>query len=98
MECWLGTAIFNSQLVHLVKIAMKVIGVREYTSLQSIYESLVFKNAQAIVSDSSHVLFSTYQSLPSGKRYRVPLCRSNRYKNYFIRVSIRILNDFNFFH
>ncbi len=95
MHAWYGNLSVQSksQLVRLVKVAMKVICVREYTSLQSIYVLLVFKNVQAIVSDSSHVLFSTYQLLPSWKHYRVPLCRSNRYKNYFIPVSIRILNS-----
>lgn len=94
MQAWYGNLSVRSksQLVCLVKVAMKVIGVREYTPLQSIYESLVLKNAQTIVSDSSHVLFSTYQLLPSGNRYRVPLCKCNRYKNSFIPVSIKVLN------
>ncbi len=29
----------------------------------------------------------------SGRRFRVPLCRYNRHKYYFIPLSVKFLND-----
>ncbi len=51
---------------------MKVMGVREYPSLQTLFEKTIVKQARKIIADPSHVLYSEYELLPSGRCYRVP--------------------------
>ena len=82
----------KSKLNRLVQTAMKVIGRTENSSLQSIYEESVLRLAQRASSDSAHILNPEYQLLPSGKRYRTPICKFNRFKYSFIPTSIRLIN------
>ncbi len=94
MSAWYGNLSVHvkSKLNRLVQTAMKVIGRTENSSLQSIYEESVLRLAQRALSDPAHILNSEYQLLPSGKRYRAPLCKLNRFKHSFVPTSIRLLN------
>ncbi len=83
----------KAQISHLLKNAMKIMGVKEHLSLQSISEQSIIKQAQKIVSDPTHTLQSEFQLLPSGRRFRVPRTRLNRYKHSFILTSIKSLNS-----
>ena len=91
---WYGnlTAKLKTKLARLVHTAMKVIGKSSYQTLQSIYEQSVLSQAQRIARDPSHILHSVYDLLPSGRRYRVPCCKLNRFKNSFVPTSIKLLN------
>lgn len=53
----------------------------------------IMQQANNIVSDFSHVLFLEYELMNSGRRYRVPLCKYNRYKYYFVPFLIKLINE-----
>ncbi len=91
---WFGNITVQSKakLARLVKTAMGIIGKREYQTLESSYEHSVLKEVTKILSDPSHSLYSEYELLPSGRRYRLPMCRYIRFKKSFVPTSIRLLN------
>ncbi len=72
---------------------MKIMGVKQHPTPQALFEEIVTRQAQQIISDPTHVFHSEYQLLPSGRRFRVPKCRLNRFKNSFVPLSIKALND-----
>ena len=82
----------KSNLQCLVQTAMKVMGRTDKLSLQSIYEQSVLRQAQRVLLDPSHILQTEYELLPSGRRYRIPKCKLNRFKYSFIPTSIKMLN------
>ncbi len=57
--------------------------------LRARFSSLLLSDWQAsrILSDSSHVLNPKYVLMSSGRRYRVPMCKYNRYKQFFVPSS-----------
>ena len=75
------SAKLKTKLTRLVHTAMKVIEKSDYQTLQFTYEQTVFRQAQRIVIDPSHILHLEYNLLPSGRQYRVPHCKLNRFKN-----------------
>ena len=95
MSAWNGniTVKLKIKLTRLVHMAMKVMGKNDYQTLQSIYEQTVFRQAQRIVTEPSHILHLEYELLPSGRRYRVTTCKLNRFKNSFVPTSIKFLNN-----
>lgn len=82
----------KTKIQGIVRTAMTLTGQKDYPSIQSLFEQCVLKEAKRILSDPSHVLFSSYELLPSGRRYRIPRCKLNRFNNSFVPVSIRLLN------
>lgn len=94
ITAWFGnlSVQLKSKLVWLMQTAWKIIGVRQHPSLQSTYEQAVRRQANKIITDPSHALHTEYQLLPAGRRFRVPRCRLNRFKNSFIPTSIQNLN------
>ena len=96
MTAWFGnlSAQSKSKLQRLVQTAMKVMGRTEKLSLESIYDQSVLRQAQRVLSDPSHILHMEYELLPSGRRYRIPKCKLNRFKHSFVPTSIKILNNF----
>ncbi len=80
----------KSKLVRLMQTAWKVIGAKDHPPLQSAYEQAA---AHKIITDPSHVLYTEYQLLPSGRRFRAPCCRLNRSANSFIPISVKLLNS-----
>ncbi len=91
---WFGnlTIQVKSKLARLLKIAMKTIGRKEYLSLESLHEQSVLREAHQILANPLHVLHTEYELLPSGRRYRFPMCRY-RFKKYFIPMSVKMLNN-----
>lgn len=83
----------KAKLMRLIHTAWKIMGVREHSSMQSIYEQASLPQANKIIHDSSHVLHREYELLPSGRRFRVPRCKLNRLKNSFVPMSIKLLNS-----
>lgn len=92
---WFGNLSIQlkSKLSHLVLTALKTVGNEESLNLQQLFENSTLNQVQKIVGDQTHFLHSKYELLPSGRRYRVPLCKLNRYKNSFVPVSTRMLNN-----
>ena len=99
ISVWFGnlTIKSKSEINRLAQTAMKVMGVREHPTLKAIFEESVIRKAKKIVADPSHVLYSEYELLPSGRRYRVPVKNKkrylNRYKFSFIPLSVNLLNS-----
>ncbi len=96
MAAWFGnpSAQSKSKLQRLVQTAMKVMGGTENLSLQAIYEQSVLRQAQGVLSDPSHILYTEFKLLPSGRRYTIPTCRLNCFKHSFVPTPITILNSF----
>lgn len=94
---WFGnlSVQLKNKLVHMQKTAMKIIGIKQYEPIQTLYEQAAIKRAIRISTDSKHPLFSEYQRLPSGKRLRMPMCKTNRLKLSFVPTSIKLLNSTN---
>ena len=99
ISVWFGnlTLTWKSQINRLAHTAMKVMGVRGHSTLQTIFEETVLRNAKKIIADPSHILYSEYELLPSGRRYRVPVKNRNRhlnrYKFSFIPISVKLVNS-----
>ena len=83
----------KAQLQNLTGQAGKIIGMPPPSSLQENFEETVRRQGRKIAGDPNHVLFSEYELLPSGKRYKVPNCMLNRNKPSFIPTSIKLLNN-----
>ncbi len=60
---------------------------------QKLFEQAICRQARSILSDKTHVLYPECRLMNSERRFRVPLCSYNRYKYYFIPLSVKILND-----
>ena len=69
----------------------KVVGERQI-GLQELYESRVRKKAKGMYEDESHSLAKYFDLMPSGKRFRVPYCHSQRFKRTFVPQAIALLN------
>ncbi len=72
-------------------MASKIIGERQ-TPLSDLFTVALKRKAFAIVRDSSHPLYSSFQLLPSGRRYKVPLVKRAKFKKTCIPAAIGILN------
>ena len=96
ISSWFGnlTVKYKSQIARLVNMAGKIMGMSTPPiTPQAIFEQAVLRQARNILSDPSHVLYPEYQILQSGRRYRIPRCRYNRYKNSFVPLSIKTVNE-----
>ena len=92
---WFGnlSVKLKSQLQNLIKRAGKIIGMQPPCSLQEIFERTVMKQSLKITRDTSHILHREFEALPSGRRYRGPNCRLNRFKFSFVPLAIKALNN-----
>jgi len=92
---WFGslTVKLRAQINNLVKVAGKIMGTQTISSLQDIFEHCTLQQANKILLDSSHVLYSEYALMNSGWRYRVLLCKHNRYKYSFVQLSVKLINE-----
>ena len=91
---WFGnlSVKLKTQLQNLIKRAGKIIGMQPPCSLQEIFEETARKQGLKITCDPNHILHKEYEMLPSGRRYRLPNCKLNRYKFSFVPLSIKALN------
>ena len=92
---WLGnlSVKLKSQLQNLIKRAGKIIVKQPPCTLQEIFEQTLIKQGRKIASDPTHILNGEFEMLPSGRRYRAPNCRLNRYKFSFVPLAIKALNS-----
>ncbi len=95
MTSWFGNLTVKSkaQISSLVRTAGKIMGTPAPLNPQELFEQAICRQARSILSDKTHVLYPEYRLMNSGRRFRVPLCRYNRYKYYFIPLSVKCLND-----
>ncbi len=80
------------RLQRVVRMAERIIGT-DLPSLQDLHSSRVKKRALRIVRDPLHPAFNLFRLLPSGRRYSLVKTRTNRFKNSFFPVAIKILNS-----
>lgn len=95
ITAWYGnlSVQLKNRLANMHKTAMKIIGMRQYESIDNLYNQSVMKQATKISSASTHPLSSEYELLPSGRRFRIPKCKTNRLKLSFVPASIKLLNN-----
>ena len=82
----------KTRLSRIVNHAAKITG-SPHTPLSELYSRSVIRKANLITADHSHPLHHSFQLLPSGRRFNVPLARKNIYKKSFIPSAITILNN-----
>ena len=80
------------RLNRIVRTASTIIGT-DLPSLDLIFNSRVTRKAESIIRDKHHPANELYEELPSGTRYRSVKTKTNRFKNSFYPLSVRILND-----
>lgn len=83
------SAQLRNKLLRLTHTTWKILGVREHSSMQRVYEQALLCQANKIINDPSHVLQAEHEPLPSGRRFRVPQCRlskTQRFKNSFVKL------------
>ena len=92
---WFGnlSVKLKSQLQNLIKRAGKIMGMQPPCSLQATFERTLVMQGSKITRDPNHILHSQFELMPSGRRYRVPTCRLNRYKFSFVPLAIKALNN-----
>ncbi len=56
------------------------------------YEVSVLRQAKKMVADKTQILYENCNMLPSGRRLSIFMCKSNRYKNYFVPTAVKIFN------
>ncbi len=93
-KAWYGnlTVQSKSKLARLVQTALKIVGWEEKRPIQKMYEVSVLRQAKKIVADDTHILHANFNMLPSGRRLRILMCKSNRYKNYFVPTAVKLFN------
>ncbi len=82
----------KTKLSRIIKHASKITGTTQ-SSLSDLHTQAVRRKATTIMHDPSHPLHTSFQLLPSGRRYRVPLARTNLVKKSFISSAINIINN-----
>ncbi len=72
IQAWYGnlSVQLKNKLSHIVRMAMKIVDLKDYPSLKTLFEQSVHRGAHKILADPSHILQPEYVLLPSGRRYR----------------------------
>ena len=91
---WYGclSVALKSQMLQQLNICSKIVGQPLQELYTSTYDNSMLRLAKNITSNTSHVLYSEYRLLPSGRRYEVPLFKKVRLKKYFVHQSTLMLN------
>ena len=92
--CWfhsLGVKNRNS-LQRIVRIASKITAVPQ-RDLALFCEQQILRKARSILTKKEHILNQEFTTLPSGRRLRCPICKTNRFKNSFMPVAVHLLNN-----
>ena len=92
--CWFGNVRQKDKnnVQRIVNISSKVTGTKQPT-LTVQHEKQVLRKAARILADSAHILDEEYVLLPSSRRFRTVICKTNRKRLSFIPLSVRLLND-----
>ncbi len=95
IHLWYGnlTVQLKTKLTHLIRIAMKIVGMKEHSNLQTLYEKSVLREAYEILNCTVHILNREFEMLQLGRRFIMPRCRLSRFKNAFIPSATKALNS-----
>ena len=94
MVCWYGNLNEKDKkrISKIVNICSKIIGDQQ-TSLSELFDKRVIRKANSILNSKfEHPLECEFDPLPSGRRFRVPILKTNRSKHFFINRVIGYLN------
>ena len=86
------TAEDEYKLNRIVRTASKIIDT-QLPSLEELYKLRLRNRSNKIINDPSHPAHNIFQLLPSGRRYRSILAKTERYKNSLFPSAIRLLSD-----
>ena len=91
--CWFQSLSLKHKnaIENIVSLSSKIIGTPQ-RSILSFYKQQCLRKARSIL-NSDHILSSEFQLLPSGRRFKCPVCKTNRLKNSFIPTAVGFLND-----
>ncbi len=78
--CWFGSLTLKNRnsLEGIVRMC-SIMADTNPNDLSHVYKVRATKKIQWILADPSHLLFSESRLLPSGRRYNLPRCRTNRW-------------------
>ena len=92
--CWFGKVSQKdkNKLQRVVNIISKIIGLKQ-TSVTALYEKQILRKANTIINDSTHILYNEYVLLPSSRKFRTIISKTNRKRDSFMPMSVRLLNS-----
>ena len=92
--CWFGNLDVKqkNKIKKIVNMCSKVIG-KPLRSLSVYYNRQVVKKARAILACPNHALHEAFGYLPSQRRLRSVMTKSNRRRDSFVPTAVRLLND-----
>ena len=82
----------KNKLQRVVNISSKITGLKQ-TSVTALYEKQILRKANKIINDSNHILYNEYVLLPSSRRFRTIISKTNRKRDSFTQMSVRLLNS-----
>lgn len=89
---YFSLSVVNKNKLHKIINMASKIACQPLNSMAMTVERRVANKAYTICDDVSHPLHQTYELLPSGRRFRLPLFQTNRARKSFIPSSIALLN------
>lgn len=92
--CWFHNLSIKDRnsLNNIVKICSKIIGVKQ-RDLNVLCNQQILRKAMSILAVPDHALAGEFSLLPSGRRYALPACKTNRHSKSFIPYAIKLLNS-----
>ena len=82
----------RNKLQHVVNISSKITSFKQ-SSVTALYEKQVLRKANKIINDNTYILYNEYVLLPSSRRFRTIISKTNRKRDSFIPMSVRLLDD-----
>ena len=94
MVSWFGNLNVKNKakLTRAVNLASKITGNKQ-RQLSDLYRFSIKRNVGKILYDDNHPLHQQFETLPSGRRLRMPLVKTNRYKFSFVPSAVRVMNE-----
>ncbi len=85
------TVVNRNKLLKIPNLASKIIGIPT-PKLSDCVTSATIRKAHIILNDPDHPLHRYFILLPSGRRYRLPMCERTNFSKSFVPTAIRALN------
>ena len=91
--CWFRNLSVHDRnsLTAIVNVCSKIIGVRQ-RDLGTFCDQQIYKKAVCILGIKDHVLASDFSLMQSGKRYAMPVSKTNRHLKSFVPAAIQLIN------
>lgn len=80
----------KKQVERVVMLSSKIIG-KTLLSLVQLNSAQIRKKAYKMM-DGPHVVYDCFTLMPSGMRFRLPVCKTNRRRSGFIPEALRLAN------